>query len=263
MARFDQGWVKVWRSSFHGDLVGNVYLWGIWHWLLLAATWKPSKILWNGEQRELPPGSVVFGLEELSKKWHCSRTTVSNWLKYLHQTGRVVYEPSKRGCIVTIRNWEQYQSQDEGASREAGQSSDKACTGPLREVAFSEEGKNPKREESGNPIASAKEKVSGDSVRECISEWALTLKHFQIARKPNAQDELKIARAVQAFGADWVKLAFQGARKQSKAKNFDPKNFVSLSLYLHKDKIERLVNIGAGKESGEGIDWTGFFGSVK
>jgi hypothetical protein len=93
---------------------------------------------------------------------------------------------------------------------------------------------------------------------ECKREWTATLEHFGIQRPLGQRDEIAIARGIQAFGSAWVKLAFAGARKQTKGKNFDPKHFVSLATYLHKDKIERLVNIGAGKESAEGIDWSAF-----
>lgn len=101
--------------------------------------------------------------------------------------------------------------------------------------------------------------VTSGEVSTCVDEWRTTLQHFEINRPIGERDQVSIARAIQAFGAEWVKLAFAGARKQTKGRNFDPKNFVSLSLYLHKDKIERLVNIGAGTESSEGLDWSGFW----
>jgi len=100
-----------------------------------------------------------------------------------------------------------------------------------------------------------------EHIQDCIQEWEATLKHFEIGRPIGERDEVAIGQAVQRYGADWVKLAFLGARKQTKGKTFDPKNFVSLSIYLHRDRIERLVNIGAGKESADGVDWTKVFGS--
>lgn len=105
----------------------------------------------------------------------------------------------------------------------------------------------------------ASESKLSDEVKEATQEWEATLRHFEISRAIGERDQITIARAVQAFGLDWVKLAFQGARKQSKGPRFDPKEFVSLSIYLHKDRIERLVNIGAGKESTDGIDWAKVF----
>lgn len=98
--------------------------------------------------------------------------------------------------------------------------------------------------------------VTKENVAECMAEWKKTLEHFEIARGPDEiNDEPVIARAILKHGADWVKLALSGARKQKAGPRFDPTQFVSLRIYLHNDKIERLVNIGAGKESAEGVDW--------
>lgn len=100
--------------------------------------------------------------------------------------------------------------------------------------------------------------VVAADVSECLNAWKETLEHFKIMRGVGERDQITIARAVQSFGSEWVKLALLGARKQTKSKNFDPAKFVSLSIYLHKDRIERLVNIGAGTESVEGLDWGSF-----
>jgi hypothetical protein len=97
--------------------------------------------------------------------------------------------------------------------------------------------------------------VTREGVAECMAEWRKTLEHFGIDRPMGERDQIEIARAIQTYGADWVLLAMQGARKQKASPRFDPKNFVSLRIYLHRDRIERLVNIGAGKESADGVDW--------
>lgn len=119
---------------------------------------------------------------------------------------------------------------------------------------------------NGNGEGGARGKVAeamaADEVEGCLEEWRSTLKHFDISRTVGERDHLAIARAVQSFGPEWVRQAFQGARKQTKGPRFDPRQFVSLSIYLHKDRIERLVNIGAGKESADGVDWSQVFGKV-
>lgn len=101
-------------------------------------------------------------------------------------------------------------------------------------------------------------KVTSEVVAECQAEWQRTLEHFEINRPLGERDQIEIARAVQTFGGEWVKLALQGARKQKAGPRFDPKQFVSLRIYLDKTRIERLVNIGAGKESSDGLDWSNF-----
>lgn len=93
----------------------------------------------------------------------------------------------------------------------------------------------------------------------CMDEWKATLKHFGIERPLGERDEIEIARGVKTYSTEWVKLAFAGMRKQTKGPKFDPAQFVSLAIAFDPKRIERLVNIGSGKESVSGIDWARVF----
>lgn len=235
MARFSSGWIKIWRKAIDSDLSGNVYLWTIWHWLLIAATWKPSKILWNGKQREIPPGTVVFGLKELSLKWGCSRSVVNKWLHYLHDTGRIVYETSTRGSIVTIQNWEIYQGNDDhdADTREHGDYT--AATARLHGETLSEEDKKERKKEYIAPR---------EKIHECVKEWGKTLGRYSIQKDP-ALDELQIARLMQIHGVEKTKLALLGAGYEQKSERYDPARHCRISRLLKSDIFELCVNLGA------------------
>lgn len=110
MARFNNGWIKLWRRASEGDLADNVYLWGLWNWLLHSATWKQTSVIWQGKRRDIPAGSVVFGITELAEKWECSKSTISKWLRYLELSERIAIDTCPRGTLVTILNWDVYQS---------------------------------------------------------------------------------------------------------------------------------------------------------
>lgn len=148
MSRFTNGWVKVYRSAGEGDLIGNPMLFALWFRLLIMATWKPTKILSGGKQVELPPGSVVFGLGEFAKSWKCSKGVIHKWLRYLHDTGRIVHTASTRGTIITICKWETYQSieSDELIEREHGVNT--ASTRREHGVNLIEEGKKERKKET-------------------------------------------------------------------------------------------------------------------
>lgn len=118
MARFTGGWFKAWRDFWVEDLSQNIFLWGLWNALLYMATYKETKIIWEGKPRVLPPGSVVFGIKELAEKWDCSRTAVKRWLDYLVVSERISLETSHRGCIVTIRDWEDFQNAEQEARQQ-------------------------------------------------------------------------------------------------------------------------------------------------
>lgn len=153
MARFDGGWIKIWRKSADSDLIANQTLWALWHWLLVHAIWKPSKILWNGKQRELAPGTVVFSPKELAALWGCSRSVITKWLHYLHDTQRIVTTASPRGTIVTICNWDLYQSKDEEITFKRDNGVSTACLRRDNGEALSEEGKKERKEERKNTAA--------------------------------------------------------------------------------------------------------------
>lgn len=147
MARFTSGWFKCWREAARGDLLDNVYLFAIWHWLLHAAHYDESKIIWKGEQRVLPAGSVIFGIKELAVKWDCSQTTIRRWINYLESSERISCERCQRGTLVTIRNWDKYQSYDDGTVQlEANKRSTK-CQPSVNQVGLIQELRKKKKEE--------------------------------------------------------------------------------------------------------------------
>lgn len=107
------GWLKLHRGATEKDLVQNVFLWGLWHWLLQVANWKESQIIWEGTQRILKPGQLLFKIREISNQWDCSPATIWKWLHYLQKTQRIAIESRTHGTIVTICNWEIYQAYEE------------------------------------------------------------------------------------------------------------------------------------------------------
>ena len=148
MARFNNGWVKFYRSVVEGDLKDNAYLLALWSWLLAAATWKETKIMDGGKQRILPPGSVVFGITELAETWDCSKATVSKWAHYLHDTGRIHLEARTRGCIATIRNWDVYQGNEEEVRTQSEREVNTGRTRSEHEANCIEESKKVRTKES-------------------------------------------------------------------------------------------------------------------
>jgi hypothetical protein len=163
MARFTGGWVKLWRKAADSDLIGNPYLWALWHWLLYAATWKPSKILWNGSQKEIPAGTVVFSPRELAERWDCSRSVIQKWLHYLHDTQRIVLTASPRGTLVSICNWDIYQGSEINTPLDSDNCETTASSLRVNGEALSEEGKKVrKKEHTTHPLVELWNSHSGN-----------------------------------------------------------------------------------------------------
>jgi hypothetical protein len=147
MARFTGGWIKLWRRAWDGDLGDNIFLWALWNWLLHAATYKPSSIVWEGKRRDLPAGTVVFGISELAVKWECSKSTITKWLRYLESSERIAIETCPRGTLVSILNWDVYQGQHNEERTPSEHNANTERTQRERSANLSEESKKERSKE--------------------------------------------------------------------------------------------------------------------
>jgi hypothetical protein len=121
MARFDRGWVKIYRSLADEDFAqASPFLLGVFVKLLLWAYYKPGKVLFAGKPQELAPGQLITGLRDLSPDLeedpylHRVRTA----LRYLETRGTITQATSNQGRLITICNWDEYQRGDDEESKQ-------------------------------------------------------------------------------------------------------------------------------------------------
>lgn len=254
MARFTNGWVKVYRSVGEGDLVDNPLLFALWCRLLTLATWKPSKVLWGGKQREIPPGSIVFGIKEISDTWAVSRSVIQKWLRYLHDTGRIVLTANQRGTIVTICNWESYQSKEDCDAPESVHSDSTATSLRANCEALIEEEKKERKKEyiQASPLVAERKGLEEQKpvIEECYAAWLDTLAFYKAGRPQlSPQEQLEIVRATQRQGsAKAVLYALHGARYEPKSEKFNPADFLKIERILDPKNINRFLNLGIQAE---------------
>lgn len=254
MARFTSGWIKAWRKAAESDLVDNMVVWGLWHWLLYAATWQPQKKIIDGKQRILPAGTVLFSPKEVSALWGCSESVIRKWLNYLHDTGRVVRESCGRGTLVTICNWDTYQ----GAQDQACADREDAVRAPYVQRAddecLNEEGKKERKKETiqGSPLVAERKSLEDqrEVIEACYAAWLETLAFYKAARPQlSPAEQLKIVQAVQRQGsAKAVLYALRGARYEPKGETFDPAQFLKISRVLDVESFDRFMNLGIRAE---------------
>jgi hypothetical protein len=123
MARFDRGYIKLYRSILDGDIPrrGPFTFW-IFCRILMMANWKEGSAYFGGEQIRLKPGQLITGLEELrgpdpdDDDPHLNRTRGA--LKYLVLTSRIEQAVNNRGRLITVINWKSYQGEDRQSTDE-------------------------------------------------------------------------------------------------------------------------------------------------
>lgn len=112
MARFDKGWVKIHRRAILGDIGSNYLRGGLFGTLIVIANVQDSMVSWKGKPRKLCRGEVVTSLRELADLGEVDRTTVLRHLNYLVLRETISIEKSNRGILITIKNYDKYQSYD-------------------------------------------------------------------------------------------------------------------------------------------------------
>ena len=109
----DEGYIKLNRG-----ITAN-WLWAegddpfdrrsAWVDLLLLASWKDEKRLYNGKLISFKRGTVHKSMSNLAERWRWHRTTVSRFLKLLESDNMVVVNATTHGTTITIVNWDFYQ----------------------------------------------------------------------------------------------------------------------------------------------------------
>ena len=119
----ERGWVKLWRKSVDTEILKDPHLWQLWTWCLMKATREPYTMSWKIGRGSvlvpLQPGQFVFGRFKAAKALGCNPSSVSRRLDYLRRRQMVGIQPGTHYSIVTIQNWEHYQS----LTKEDGQAS--------------------------------------------------------------------------------------------------------------------------------------------
>jgi hypothetical protein len=242
MARFDKGYFKAWRSMYDGDLADNPILFALWNSLLHMAYWKEGSIFWDGGRRTLPPGSVVFGIREFANRWHTSPNTISRWLKYLVNTGRITLETGTRGSLATICNWESYQSPEDNSETLGEHGEDTERTPSEHEVNLSKEGKKERKEEGKG--SDPKFSLSPENLKAASEAWLDTLQRMKAGRQNLIQqEEISIAQAIKRSGINSVVMALRGVANAPKD-DFDSSWFLDVTRVLAPKNFLRFVNLG-------------------
>lgn len=111
--RFKNGWIKLHRDLFEKydtDFRASA----IFIWLIAKANIKDGRNELLRQRVKLKRGQLVTSERELFERTGWARKTVHRVLKKLQKEGSISLLRSPLGTIVTIENYEQYQSSDNG-----------------------------------------------------------------------------------------------------------------------------------------------------
>lgn len=114
------GWIKIDRSitemqGYFGDKFNRAMCWID---LLLLAEWKSKTLTIRGIKVVLERGQIAISIRELSNRWSLSTPTVQKILKEFVADERIKVERSNVVNIITVLNYERYQSNAEQSQQQ-------------------------------------------------------------------------------------------------------------------------------------------------
>ncbi len=110
----EKGFIKIYRSILQWEWWDDINTFRLFVTILIHANWKEKK--WHG--RTIPRGSMFTSLSSLSKLSGLTPKQVRRSLSKLIETNEVTSERANNGRLVTVINYDFYQSQDENGANE-------------------------------------------------------------------------------------------------------------------------------------------------
>ena len=112
MARFDGGWIKLHRKLFGSEWSAllDAPAQMLFVHLLCMANYKESRYMTGTSVHILNKGQVLTSLVELSGKIQMGRNATRRRLEMLTNTGSLYIKKDRAGMVVTILNYNRYQT---------------------------------------------------------------------------------------------------------------------------------------------------------
>lgn len=107
-----EGYTKSYRAKWQNPVFRNLLEAAIWSWMCETAAWKDTKVNFNGEVVQLRRGQLITSRAFMAKGFCAGERTIRTLLDRLTGDAMIDQQPTSRGTIITIRNYEKYQGDE-------------------------------------------------------------------------------------------------------------------------------------------------------
>lgn len=122
-----QGWIKLHRKiQSHWLYQENRKFskYEAWLDLLMMVNHEKQKAVLGNEIIEIKRGQRITSIRQLCEKWGWSNTKVTQFLNLLQSDGMIVVKSDSKKTVITITNYDDYQSRDDGKAIQNRQHND-------------------------------------------------------------------------------------------------------------------------------------------
>lgn len=147
------GWVRLHRKLLSSSVFENEKLLKVFIWCLLKASHKERDQVVGLNAIELTPGQFITGRKKAASELGLKESTTDNYLKALEKLNIISMKMNSKYRVVTIENWELYQSKDEDIDSKVTadeQQIDNKVTAHKQQVDTNKNVKNVKKEKNNN-----------------------------------------------------------------------------------------------------------------
>lgn len=108
------GWIKLHRKMLDNPVVmKDADHLAVWAYLLLNATHKKYPTTFGGKKIVLEPGQLITGRRKIADDLQIDQQKIRRILKILKNEQQIDQRAEPYGSLITILNWDRYQSGDQ------------------------------------------------------------------------------------------------------------------------------------------------------
>lgn len=107
------GYIKLYRKLLENKIFDNEKLLKVWVWCLLKATYKEHDQLVGLQTVHLMPGQFIFGRFKNAEELKINPNTLKKYMEFLSSERLISIKSTNKFSVVTVVNWELYQSEEE------------------------------------------------------------------------------------------------------------------------------------------------------
>ena len=116
------GWIKLYRSLLHDPVwtTATSDQKAVLMAILLSASHERRQWVWEGRKFEVQPGQLVTSLASLAKTAGVSIKSVRSAIARFEKLDFLANESAKTGRLISIVNWQAYQSSNDEPGKDVG-----------------------------------------------------------------------------------------------------------------------------------------------
>ena len=206
------GWIKLHRSMFDNELwTAEPFTKGqAWIDLIGNANHKPGSTWIRGIEIHVKRGQIAWSELTMSKRWKWSRGKVRRYLGVLQNKGMAVQQTNKLTTILTICNYDVYQS-DETTDSTTGRTTDSTTDGQQTDNRRYTN-KNDKKEKNDKKVVTdtSGDSSPNDAVREVFDYWRQVMGKNNLTKLTKERRNKIQTRLKEGYNVDQIKQAIDG-----------------------------------------------------